>query len=382
VNDAEIYSEIYDGNWVNGERSGSGKLEFNFAQRRIQYEGQWKNNKKDGAGEMHTVEGMGALTHCKGTWVNDELTGYAECKETFYNPETDKEESRILKGQYASDLMTGQGTEISAEGTYVGEWKDGSRSGIGKMTYKNGRIYEGNWANGMPNGDGKMKYANGTLKSGKFIDGEFAMLTDIDGNIYSTVKIGSQLWMAENLRVTRYSNGEQIPTTIPINKDFYKDNSKIVKYQWVYNGQPENAVKYGRLYTWFVVSDSRKICPLGWHVPSRDEWWQMIKELGGSQNAKFKMLRDNTGSVFNADYSGYRSTGGTFMEAGHFAKWWTSDDFKNADYVWNTDKEYNAPDINLSDNSSIIWQTFNSYTGLTFFGSGKKEGLSVRCIKD
>jgi uncharacterized protein (TIGR02145 family) len=371
----------YTGDWVNGKKQGQGKISTQYTIGFESYEGEWNNGLKHGKGKLYMSGEMSESTYT-GTWNNDKMVGYGEVIADFANPEDGSVEKTSYKGQFANDLKNGQGTEISGEGTYTGNFINGDRAGKGKMVYKNGRTYEGEWANGLPNGQGQLKQANGTIQQGKFIDGEYSMLKDIDGNVYSIVKIGSQLWMAENLRVTRYRNGEQILTTNPVNKDFYKDNSKIVKYQWVYNGQAENAVKYGRLYTWFVVSDSRKICPVGWHVPSRDEWWKMIKELGGSQNAKFKMLRGNTGSVFNADYSGHRAVDGTFMEAGHETKWWTSDDFTNADYVWNSDKEHNAPDINLSDNSSSIWETFKSYTGFTIFGSGKKEGLSVRCVKD
>lgn len=86
-------------------------------------------------------------------------------------------------------------------------------------------------------------------------------ITDIDGNIYNTVTIGTQVWIKENLKVTRYRNGETIPTTTA---DISGETTP--KYQWAYNGNQSNVSVYGRLYTWYAVTDSRGVCPTGWHL--------------------------------------------------------------------------------------------------------------------
>jgi uncharacterized protein (TIGR02145 family) len=95
-------------------------------------------------------------------------------------------------------------------------------------------------------------------------------VTDIDGNTYKTIKIGTHVWMAENLKTTKYSNGDLIGTTSPYNKDISGETDP--KYQWAYNGNESNVVTYGRLYTWYAVTDSRNVCPAGWHAPADAEW--------------------------------------------------------------------------------------------------------------
>ena len=91
-------------------------------------------------------------------------------------------------------------------------------------------------------------------------------VTDIDGNVYQTITIGYQTWMVENLRTTRYRNGDVIETTDPVDKDLSGESD--YKYQWPAGGDESNVAKNGRLYTWNVVSDERNIAPTGWRVPS------------------------------------------------------------------------------------------------------------------
>jgi uncharacterized protein (TIGR02145 family) len=113
-----------------------------------------------------------------------------------------------------------------------------------------------------------------------WIEGKLKGLTvkDIDGNIYNTVVIGTQKWMVENLKTTRYCNGDLIGTTIPYNLDVSGETAP--KYQWAYNGDESNVAAYGRLYTWFVGTDERNVCPCGWHVPSLYEWNTLVEKFG------------------------------------------------------------------------------------------------------
>lgn len=101
-------------------------------------------------------------------------------------------------------------------------------------------------------------------------EGLMGTVTDIDGNVYKTIKIGNQIWMMENLRTTRYNNGDLIGTTSPSDKDI--SNETEPKYQWAYNGDENMVATYGRLYTWYAVTDIRNVAPSGWHVPSETEW--------------------------------------------------------------------------------------------------------------
>ena len=102
----------------------------------------------------------------------------------------------------------------------------------------------------------------------------FGTVTDIDGNVYETVVIGGQLWMAENLKVTHYNEGSEIPTGYSDFEWDELDDTETGAYA-VYNDDLSNADTYGNIYNWYAVDDSRGVCPVGWHVPTDDE----IKEL-------------------------------------------------------------------------------------------------------
>ncbi len=103
-------------------------------------------------------------------------------------------------------------------------------------------------------------------------DNQAAVVIDIDGNVYETVQIGEQVWMAENLKVTNYRNGDEIPTGA-----------------YVYENDPSNAETYGNLYNWYAVDDGRGVCPEDWHVPTDDEYTALSDYLGGTSVAGGKM---------------------------------------------------------------------------------------------
>lgn len=109
---------------------------------------------------------------------------------------------------------------------------------------------------------------------------ETSTLTDIDGNIYQTVKIVDQWWMAENLKVTHYRNGDPIPN-VTNNSDW--GNLSTGTY-CAYNNDNVNISTYGLLYNWYAVADSRELAPTGWHVPTDEEWKQLEMSLGMSDS--------------------------------------------------------------------------------------------------
>lgn len=212
-------------------------------------------------------------------------------------------------------------------------------------------------------------------------------VTDIDGNVYHIVKIGTQEWMVENLKTTRYRNGDLIGTTIPATKDISTENSP--KYEWAYAGNESNVDKFGRLYTWFVVEDKRGIAPLGWRVPTNADWEMLEKYLiGNGYNYDGSVYGDkiakslasktewhsftdygtigsdlskNNKSFFSAVPGGNRSIKGPFYSLGDNAYWWSSK--CSTGLSW-----YRS----LSYNSRILYANFNS---MVF-------GFSIRCIKD
>ncbi|MFW6328089.1 MAG: fibrobacter succinogenes major paralogous domain-containing protein [Bacteroidota bacterium] len=108
-------------------------------------------------------------------------------------------------------------------------------------------------------------------------------VSDIQNNSYSTVRIGDQVWMKENLKVTHYSNGDAIPyISLQNDSDWLENNSGAY---CVFNDDHANTEKYGYLYNGYAVTDERDICPVGWHVPTKEEWQTLVDYLGGLSTA-------------------------------------------------------------------------------------------------
>jgi uncharacterized protein (TIGR02145 family) len=165
----------------------------------------------------------------------------------------------------------------------------------------------------------------------------YGKMTDQDGNTYKTITIGTQTWMAENLRVTKYRNGELIPI-VNISRDWDDrdlNTGALCSYE---NTTDKNKVATtGLLYNWYAVTDKRNIAPEGWHVPTAEEWATLVNTLGGENLAGGKMkeagtahwISPNNGATnesgFNASPAGLRSNEqGRFGELKSFAGYWTS----------------------------------------------------------
>jgi uncharacterized protein (TIGR02145 family) len=196
-------------------------------------------------------------------------------------------------------------------------------------------------------------------------------LTDIDGNSYKVVKIGNQWWMAENLKVTHYRNGDAIPNITNnaawsgLPSGAYGD----------YNNDPANGSEYGRLYNWYAVADTNGLAPKGWHVASDTEWQILVDYLGGDTVAGGKMKEtgivhwfdpndaSNT-SGFSALPAGTRYGGnGNYFNLGEIAFFWSSTEY-DADLAWNRSLVNSDPTIER------------------YYNNGKQNGFSVRCVKD
>jgi uncharacterized protein (TIGR02145 family) len=126
------------------------------------------------------------------------------------------------------------------------------------------------------NDDGYNNIIDIVLLVNWILDG--APVCDIDGNCYETIQIGEQLWMAENLKVTHYNDGSEIPN-ITNNGEW---NGLSSGAYGDYDNNPPNSETYGRLYNWYTVDDDRGVCPEGWHVPSDEEIKQLEMYLGMS----------------------------------------------------------------------------------------------------
>ncbi len=202
-------------------------------------------------------------------------------------------------------------------------------------------------------------------------DKSYGTVTDIDGNIYKTIEIGTQTWMAENLRVTHYLNGDAIPDVTDSTEWKNLDSGAFCNYD--NTSDPDTIASFGRLYNWYAIDDSRKIAPKGWHVPEFDEWYTLINYLGGDSLAAdhLKEVGDmhwigpnysDNSSGFTALPGGWRYYSEPFDWIGIYGTWWMSTEYDKGGAIFN----------------------YMYYSGAkVFIGANyKKNGYSIRCIKD
>jgi uncharacterized protein (TIGR02145 family) len=198
----------------------------------------------------------------------------------------------------------------------------------------------------------------------------YGIVTDIDSNTYKTIKIGNQTWLAENLKTVHYRNGDPIPNVLYV----YIWDSLTTGAYCEYYSRAENSKTYGNLYNWYAVTDSRNLAPVGWHIPSKDEWDTLINYLNDKQTDGGKLketgfthwlnpnLEATNETGFTALPGGSRTEAGYYMNAGTFAYWWaTSELIGHGGFFMSTNYE------------------FGNFMGGFF---DKRHGYSVRCIKD
>jgi uncharacterized protein (TIGR02145 family) len=222
-----------------------------------------------------------------------------------------------------------------------------------------------------PSGEIQTLVANETVTfSGIYVEEGSGTVTDIDGNVYQTVTIGTQVWMAENLKVTHYRNGDPIPHVT----DGGTWSGLSTGAYCNYNNDEGNVATYGRLYNWYAVDDSRNIAPAGWHMPTDAEWQILVDYLGGEAVAGGKLKEagtahwycPNTGATnesgFTALPGGCRDYYGNFGFMGFDAGIWSSTEY-DSNHAW-----YRYLDFN--------------YSGVSRDDDSKQFGFSVRCVRD
>lgn len=226
------------------------------------------------------------------------------------------------------------------------------------------------------NGCNKDEDENGGNDTRKIVfnpDKTYGTLTDNDGNVYKTITIGTQTWMAENLKTTKYANGDSInhitepglwETTTEGAWTYYKNNSEL-------------NTDYGKLYNWLAVEDTRNICPSGWHIPNDPEWEDLLIYLGGYEIAGAKMKEtglnhfsySNEGSTnesgFTALPGGMKDYGSWSFDLGLSGFWWSS---TNANDYYDLEAYY----YYISRDVDAVMDGIGD----------KNNGASCRCIKD
>jgi uncharacterized protein (TIGR02145 family) len=195
-------------------------------------------------------------------------------------------------------------------------------------------------------------------------------IIDVDGNVYHSVSIGTQVWMVENLKVTKYRNGDPIP-----NVKFGLAWSILTSGAYCDYGDSASYSKtYGKLYNWYTVNDSRNIAPVGWHVPSYAEWTTLINYLGGNDVAGGKLKEKGLIHWMDPNKGATNESGFTALPCGKRVEF---DMGVNAIGIWWAASEYDA------DNGYYRYVSYNEIKMGDFSTCGAKYfGLAVRCLKD
>jgi len=206
--------------------------------------------------------------------------------------------------------------------------------------------------------------------------GDETTVKAIDGTIYHTIKIGTQVWMQENLKVTQYNDGSEIPNV--------KNDSAWMQLETGaccdYDNNSGNGAKYGKLYNWYAVHSGR-LCPPGWHIPTLREWQTLVNYTGGDSLAGFALQAQGKGtwvdattfepikinsSKFTALAGGKRQQTFAFLEGDVF--FWSADEFCLSK-TWCEMAHY------------VTMYADSRHVHLDEVGN-KFIGMSVRCVKD
>lgn len=192
-------------------------------------------------------------------------------------------------------------------------------------------------------------------------------ITDIDGNVYDTVRIGNQLWMKENLRTTRLNDGTELALT-PYSVEW----SILQKPGYCWYGNHEaffSLNRYGALYNWYAVK-TKKLCPVGWHVPTDADWRELSDYIGWDTGGG-KLREAGTDNWAEPNTAATNETGFSALPGGKRNAYYKDyQRFRYTAYFWCSD---NGSTFSLSNTDSNV----SSRPGLS-----ESDGASVRCLKD
>ncbi|MBK9328438.1 MAG: fibrobacter succinogenes major paralogous domain-containing protein [Sphingobacteriales bacterium] len=198
--------------------------------------------------------------------------------------------------------------------------------------------------------------------------GPTGTVTDIDGNVYNMVTIGTQVWMKENLKTTRYNDGSAIPTGL---SNTAWQNTTSGAYA-IYDNNAANNTTYGKLYNWYAVNTG-KLAPAGWHVPTDAEWTTLTTFLGGELIAGDKMKATTLWTAYTG-ITNTNSSGFTGLPAGNRYYNGSFDVIGLSGYFWSS----------TEGNTSFAWYRYLGYgdSGALRGNYYKGYGFSVRCVRD
>jgi uncharacterized protein (TIGR02145 family) len=277
-------------------------------------------------------------------------------------------------GTYASQSVNSTGvtglTATLSAGTLI--------NGNGSVTYIiNGTATSSGTANFFISLGGKSCTFSRTVNAG----GNSGSVTDASGNTYPTVTIGTQVWMAENLRTTKYRDGSNIPVVTDNTQwaNNFNTGATSPMMCWYNNDQATYTTnKFGALYNWYTINPAtngnKNVCPTGWHVPTDAEWTTLTTFLGGESVAGGKMkstgtqywISPNAGATNSSGWSGLpggsRVSNGAFYFIGNYGTWWSSTEGSTTS-AWGRNLGYGGGDVGRYD--------YN-----------KASGFSVRCLRD
>jgi len=342
-----INGEVYVGEFKNGKYNGKGKVTYATGD---VYEGDFKDSYYEGKGKATRANGDVYV----GEFKNSNFEGKGKIK--YVNGD-------VYEGGFKNSKYDGKGKKVFASGhIYEGDFKNDNFEGKGKMIWPNGDVYEGNFKEWLLDGKGKLTYKNGNVLEGEFRKGQFygkeaskksgSTFKDArDGKEYRTVEIGNQTWMAENLN--------------------YNASGSLC-----YDNDPANCKKYGRLYNW---ETAKKVCPAGWHLPSKDEWEILVNNVSNVMTAGAKLKAGNGWDSYQGnsgngsdDYGFTALPSGAYMDnfggIGSLSFWWTS-----------TEKDKDTAFLSIITNNSDFLVTLYSFPPYIYIH--KLNGSSVRCLR-
>jgi uncharacterized protein (TIGR02145 family) len=204
------------------------------------------------------------------------------------------------------------------------------------------------------------------------IENPIDSITDIDGNIYPTVKIGNQIWMTKNLTVTKYNEGTLIPI---INDNTEWTNLNYGAYS-DYNNDTNLSAEYGRLYNFYVADNPLNVCPIGWHIPTHEEWITLVEYLGGENIAGGKLKESGFTHWRSPNTGATNATGFTALPGGYRSA-------LSGAYSYLMDGGYYWSSTSVGISNEFGWGRyfFYQYQDASAFTSDKNTGNSIRCLK-